>query len=273
MKYYFDKMHGCGNDFIMIENTAGLLSPTPEQIAFLCDRHFGIGADGLILVEKKADRFFMNYFNSDGTPAQMCGNGMRCTAEYLRRYGFLKETEAVIESRSGSVPVRIEGPGRISVQIGKPDFQCASLPMIPENGESELKDTEITTGGRTLRCGCLSVGNPHIVVVADQELVDIDTLGPLLENHPMFPEKVNVNFAWPDDDEHIRVATWERGCGRTLACGTGTSASAALLYHIGLCGPKVTATIPGGELVIENTDDGIVMTGPAKFVYSGEIEL
>ncbi|MGI6109642.1 MAG: diaminopimelate epimerase [Eubacteriaceae bacterium] len=273
MKYYFDKMHGCGNDFIFIENSAGLIEFTPEQIAFLCDRHFGIGADGLILTEKRAGRFFMNYYNSDGTAAQMCGNGMRCTAEYLRRYGFIRDPEAVIGSRAGDIPVQILEPGFISVQLKVPDYSCASLPMTAPDGSDEAVDCELEIDGQKLRYGCLSVGNPHMVVIADPEKTDIDKLGPALENHPMFPEKANINFAWADDPGHIRLITWERGAGRTLACGTGTSATAALLNKIGLTDNRVEATVPGGKLDIEITEQGIIMTGPAAFVFSGEIDL
>lgn len=268
-------MHGCGNDFIMIENTAGMIELTPEEVAHLCDRHKGIGADGVILVERRDGHYYMNYINSDGSPATMCGNGMRCTVEFLRHFGFIDddEQETVIGSRAGDIPIENIREGSCTVRIGTPVFEPEKIPMILSDENQNPKDFEIEVFGKNYRCGCLFMGNPQLVVLADPDEIPFEEVGAYLESHPMFPEKINVNFVQPEDRHNVRLRTYERGAGPTLACGTGTSAAVCVLNELGLTDSQVKAKVPGGELEIEIRDGDVFMTGPAESVYTGSIDL
>lgn len=272
-------MHGCGNDFIMIENTAGLISIDPDTIAKLCDRHKGIGADGLILVERKNSRFFMNYYNSDGSTAKMCGNGMRCFAAYLDYFGFLDQKNFEVETRGGLIPVDILDDGMIRVKIGKANYDPESLPVNIERFESNRQiqgktdNFLIEDHEQNFQCGALSIPNPHLILLNKGEDQVFYSYGPKLEKLDIFPEGVNVSFVQPTGKTEFSIRTWERGAGETLACGTGTSAAFSWLYRNGLVNGRALAHLPGGDLFMEMTPEGdVLMTGPAKMVYSGAIE-
>lgn len=273
----FLKMHGAGNDFIVVNNMNKTIELSADAIAKLCDRHKGIGADGLILVEPSDSApVFMNYYNSDGSIAQMCGNGTRCLAKFVTDQGIVNKREFDVMTRKGRVGIDMidERPEKsiVRVDMGPVNFKASSLPVL--TGKEELMGEDLLWNGKHYQYGCASMGNPHMVIVTDDfNNTPIETIGPLYESHPMFPEKCNISFAQVIDKEHIRMDTWERGDGRTLACGTGTCASVAVLNRLGLVGRHVEATLSGGVLKVDLEADTTYMTGPAEPVFTGEIDL
>lgn len=273
----FIKMQGAGNDFVVIDNMDMDIRLSKQKIEELCAPHFGIGADGLILVEasKNCD-VRMNYFNKDGSFAEMCGNGVRCLAKYVADMSLVDASKPFsVETRAGKIMVEVVRASKdcsvIRVSMGKVSFQTKDLPVLADKKEliGELilyQDTELTYG-------CASMGNPHMVLLIDDfPNFPIEEVGAYFETHPMFPEKCNISFAEVLDTNNIKMDTWERGVGRTLACGTGTCATAAVLNKMGLVNDKVKARLSGGELIIEIEENNIYMTGPAKVVFTGEIE-
>ena len=263
------KMHGLGNDFIITEET-----PTDERATArsLCRRRLSVGADGLVLLSpsNKAD-YRMRIINSDGSEAEMCGNAVRCAAAYLYDRGLVKKTDMKIETLAGIVkPQIILEDGSISgvrVNMGQPSFEPS---LIPANVENPL-DFKIDVCGRSLKACCLLMGVPHAVLFADSwsesEVLD---LGAAIESHPLFPRKINVNFAQPEGDS-LRVRTFERGAGRTLACGTGSCAVGAAAFKKELHTTPLCVLLDAGELTIEQSAEGdIYMTGPAAYVFDGQ---
>jgi len=269
----FHKYHGAGNDFIMINNLKGEIKFTPDYIKFICDRHFGIGADGVILLESsnKAD-CFMNYYNSDGTEAEMCGNGARCTAKF-----FLEQTtlltggqdsnlkELNIDTRAGIKNIKVNADGTFSVNMGTPIFESCDFPSESINLEGFTFD-------------CISMGNPHTVTMVDNlDKIDIKSIGPKIENDPHFPNKINMEFVEKIKDDYYKVKVWERGCGETLACGTGACAVFAILIkdYIGpsyVIDREITLEFPGGKLYLSQNEQGhIILRGPTTFVFKGKI--
>lgn len=271
----FAKYHGTGNDFIIADNMKHRLNLSGSEIAELCDRHKGIGGDGLILAEssEKAD-IFMNYYNADGSIAEMCGNGVRCLTAYAIDSGILKDKQTIrVETRAGIVTVDVlkgeAGCFLLKVAMGKPNFKAAAIPVITERDEPV--DGIIKYKDRMFRYGCASMGNPHMLIVVDDfEVFPFAEIGAYFEKHPMFPRKANVSFAQVLANDEIRMDTWERGVGRTLACGSGTCAAVAVLNRMGLVVNRVRAHLSGGDLEIEVTDCGITMTGEAVRVFTGE---
>jgi len=259
----FHKYEGAGNDFIMINNLDGSIILTPEYIASICDRHFGIGADGVILLEKSDNAdCFMNYYNSNGTIAQMCGNGSRCTVKFfLEQTGYdLKEIN--IDTRAGIKNIKINNDDTYSVNMGAPIFESNDFPSSTLNLEG-------------FPFNCVSMGNPHTVTLVDKlEDIDIKTIGPKIENNSIFPNKINVEFVEKVSNDYYKVIVWERGCGVTLACGTGACAVYAVLNPIDLAyGVEITLEFPGGNLFLSQNSLGeIILRGPANFVFSGEIK-
>ncbi|MGL6293211.1 diaminopimelate epimerase [Eubacterium aggregans] len=274
----FTKMQGTGNDFVMIDNIEGTLHLTPDEIAGLCDRHFGIGADGLILVESSATQeVFMNYYNRDGSTAEICGNGVRCLAKYVVDQGIAAHNGPIaVETRAGKIVVEVESGGgavsQVRVDMGKVDFKAEHIPVIAKT--QEVLGEQISCGGVCYTYGCASMGNPHMtVLVEDMSQCPLEKLGAYFENHEMFPEKCNISFAQVIDGGHIRMDTWERGAGQTLACGTGTCSAVAVLGRFGLVEDVVEATLSGGRLTIAVKDGRVTMSGPATTVFTGEIEI
>lgn len=261
----FYKYHGAGNDFIMIDNLKGDIKFTQERIKSICDRHFGIGADGVILVEPsdKAD-CFMNYYNSDGTEAEMCGNGVRCTAKFYLSLTNPNLSEINIDTRAGIKNIKVNNDDTYSVNMGKPVFKHSDFPI-----------GEVSIYG--LKFQCVSMGNPHAVTFVDNLLnIDIKNIGPKIETDLHFPNKINVEFVEKIDDLNYKVKVWERGCGETFACGTGACAVFAILSlppRQDLVGKEITLEFPGGKLFLfENEDKEIILRGPATFVFKGEIQ-
>ena len=259
----FYKYHGAGNDFIMINNLDKSIFLTPEDISLYCDRNFGIGADGIILLEPstKAD-CFMNYYNSDGSIAQMCGNGARCTAKF-----YLKETgkdikEINLETRSGIKNIKVNDDDTYFVDMGAPIFESPDFPSVALKIEG-------------LDFSCVSMGNPHTVALVDDlGKIDLKTIGPIIENNENFPNKINVEFVQKIMPDYFKVKVWERGCGATLACGTGACAVYSILARQDLAESQkeITLEFPGGKLYLSKNEQGhVILRGGAHFVFEGEI--
>lgn len=276
MPLKFTKMHGLGNDFVVIDAINQDVSLTTEQVRFLADRRFGVGCDQLLLVESALQPgvdFRYRIFNADGGEVQQCGNGARCFARFVREKGLSDKESIVVETASGVITLTIEADGQVRVNMGKPDFNPASLPF---KAESEQLVYELEVGDEQLPVGAVSMGNPHAVMqVEDVGLAPVEQLGPLLESHPRFPERVNVGFMQVIDKSHIRLRVYERGAAETLACGTGACAAVAVGHRWGILDDEVRVSLPGGELVIRWAGEGeeLWMIGPATTVFEGIIEL
>lgn len=276
----FTKMHGLGNDFIMVNLFTEPNSNYQRLSHELCDRRFGIGADGIILIappEGKDNQLKMVIYNSDGSEANMCGNGMRCFARYAYEKGLVSVPEFRVETRGGIIipKVRIIN-GELSgvrVNMGKPRFKAEEVPVQIEG--DEIFDREVSISGTAYKINAVSMGNPHCVIFCeDVNSIPLEAVGPGIETDPLFPSKVNVEFAQVLNRREIRMRVWERGAGITLACGTGACATAIAAAKNGLTDREVTVHLPGGDLFIEWAEDGrVYMTGPAVYVYTGQIEI
>ncbi len=264
-------MHGLGNDFIIIDNFNGHISLKGEEVALLCDRHRGIGADGLILVETNPSKnsgqeesvdCFMNYYNSDGSLAEMCGNGIRCVARFLKDYYLKEKNIFTIATRAGDKEVIFEDDETFSVNMGKPVFSHTDFP-----------DGEINLEG--LNFSCVSVGNPHaIAIVDDLNDHDLIAIGSNVENNSIFPNKINVELVEQNNEKEFTVKVWERGCGATMACGTAATAVYARLKNINAINSEIVINLPGGKLYLsENENDEIILRGKAKNVFSGVVDI
>lgn len=276
MELRFTKMHGIGNDFVVIDAISQQVALTADQVRFIADRHFGIGCDQVLLVEKpshpEAD-FRYRIFNADGGEVNQCGNGARCFAVFLRHRGLTNKDEITVETRAGLIYPRIESDGKVKVNMGAPVFTPARIPFI---ADSEADTYEIAVGERQLTVGAVSMGNPHAVLRVDSaDTALVQELGALIERHPRFPERVNVGFMEIRARDHIRLRVFERGAGETLACGTGACAAVAVGHRNGLLDSKVRVDLPGGQLQIywPGPGQGMSLTGPAAIVFEGSISL
>lgn len=277
MPLKFTKMHGLGNDFVVFDAINQSLALSSEQVRFLADRRFGIGCDQLLLVERAQQPgvdFRYRIFNADGSEVQQCGNGARCFARFVRDKGLTDKDAIVVETASGVITLYIEADGQVRVNMGKPNFEPNSLPFLAEAPQLVY---ELELGAaETLPIGAVSMGNPHAVLqVEDIELAPVQEIGPKLESHPRFPERVNVGFMQVLDSGAIRLRVYERGAAETLACGTGACAAVAVGHRWGLLGDEVRVSLPGGELTIRWAGEGedLWMIGPATSVFEGTIEL
>ena len=276
----FTKMTGLGNDYIYVNCMENNLKNIPELAKSLSDRHFGIGADGLILIDKtdnnKAD-FKMRIFNSDGSEAEMCGNGIRCAAKFIHDNELCDSDKISIETLSGIKRVKlIEGltgeyDGAI-VDMGEPIFQDKNIPY--NIYEAFNKDLDLDVNGEKMRFTVVSMGNPHaITFVENLDNIDIEKVGSSVENNPIFPNRTNVEFVQIIDKNKIKVRVWERGVGETFACGTGACAAMVASGINGYTDESVTVELAGGELKVEwGKDNHIYMQGPAKTIYEGTIK-
>jgi diaminopimelate epimerase len=273
----FAKYHGTGNDFIMIEDLDDAISLTPELVVALCDRYRGVGGDGVIRVTKGRDApFGMDLWNADGGRAEMSGNGMRCLARFLRDRGLFDGTELEVDTLAGvkRVEVTLKG-GEMTgarVDMGPPALDRRSIPMRGP-GQERFVGQPLPDAGPDYRATAVSMGNPHLVLVGgpDLESLDLPRVGPPLEHHPDFPERVNVSFIRVRDGR-IDVRTWERGVGETLACGTGACASLVAANLTSLTGRRAAVRFAGGDLDVEWAEDGhVYLAGPAELVFEGEV--
>lgn len=275
----FTKMQGCGNDYIYVDCTRGMIENVRETAIRLSDRHFGIGSDGLILIRPsdKAD-FMMDMYNNDGSSGKMCGNGIRCVAKYVYDKGLTDKTRLKIETLSGIKDLElIVEDGRVqsvTVDMGEPVLKTDLIPVIFD--KEQLINEPVEIGGQVYNITCVSMGNPHAVVfVDDVDGLKLETIGPCFETHPMFPERVNTEFIHVLDRKHIKMRVWERGSGETLACGTGACASVVACILNGLTEHEVKVSLLGGELLIhyDEASNKVFMTGPTVTVFEGEIDL
>jgi diaminopimelate epimerase len=285
MRLAFTKMQALGNDFIIIDNRDGRLRTVGRYARRLCDRRFGIGADQLLLLSnsRKAD-FKMRIFNSDGSEVEMCGNGIRCLARYIwdniiSPQQHRRQNHLSIETLAGTKYVE-QRNGLIMVEMGEPVLKPAEIPL--KTSELKAKNLKLILKyplrikDRTFRITCVSMGNPHAVIVVDNvKAFPVGEYGPLIEHHHLFPKRTNVEFIEIVSRKRIMMRVWERGAGETMACGTGASAATVASSLLGLTERKVTVDLAGGRLYIDwsDRDNRVYMTGPAEKVFEGQIEL
>lgn len=274
----FTKMHGLGNDFILIDNRSGQVKDAGALAAKLCARRLNIGADGLVLVENSETADIrMRILNADGSEAEMCGNGIRCFARFVYDEGIVRKEEFTVETLAGTmIPAMIVENGvvmGIRVNMGSPDFTAAHVPMASKDGGTLLR--EISAANRNVTVSSVRMGVPHTVVFVEEGNVaweDFDRLAPAIEQHEIYPQNTNVNFAQITGENRVRVRTWERGAGPTLACGTGSCAVACVMKALNRGGERIVIELQAGELVIERDGETVYMTGPAAYVMRGRTE-
>ncbi|HOF18310.1 MAG TPA: diaminopimelate epimerase [Phycisphaerae bacterium] len=274
----FTKMHGIGNDYVYVNCFEQQVDDPPALARAVSDRHFGIGGDGLILIlpSEQAD-VRMRMFNADGSEGQMCGNGIRCVAKYAHDHGLAGGNPLRVETLAGVKTIELslgaDGKARLAtVDMGEPILDPARVP-VAARGIRQVVDMPIRVGQHAYQMTCVSMGNPHAVVyVDDVAAVPLEQVGPPFEHHPQFPERVNAHFVQVHSPEEVTMRTWERGSGITLACGTGASAVCVAGVLTGRTGRKITAHLPGGDLLLEwrESDNHVLMTGPATEVFSGD---
>jgi len=270
----FWKMHGLGNDYVLIDNRDGRIREKDirRTARKLCERRFSIGADGLLLLcNSSAADVKMRIFNADGSEAEMCGNGIRCFAKYCNENSIVDATELTIETLAGlkKVWLKIEDGEvkSVTVDMGKPVYERDRIPVL---GQGRCIDQELKVDGATFKITCLSVGNPHCVIFVDSiEDFPVVAVGPKIENHSFFPKRINVEFAQVVKRDELKVRVWERGVGETLACGTGACAAVAAGNILGKTGNTCTVHLWGGDLQIRYEGDRILMTGPAEKTFEG----
>ncbi|MDI1301341.1 MAG: diaminopimelate epimerase [bacterium] len=278
MRLEFTKMHGLGNDFMVVDLVTQRVRLESEQIRQLADRHFGIGFDQLLLVEPPDNPdvdFRYRIFNADGSEVSQCGNGARCFARFVRERRLTHKDVLRVQTASGIIELRINEGGQVTVDMGAPHLAPAEIPFVADADADALTHT-VDVAGQPVTLSVVNMGNPHAVLrVDDVDAAAVATLGPVLENHARFPERVNVGFMQIVDAHRIRLRVFERGTGETLACGTGACAAVVAGIRLGLLASPVTVTLPGGELEIQWAGAGhsVIMTGPATKVFDGFVRL
>ncbi len=282
MKIHFQKMHGTLNDFVVFHDLEGEIHMSADQVKWVCDRRAGVGADGIIAVRpsEKAD-FFMDYINSDGSLAEMCGNGIRCLAKYAFDKGLTTKTSLPVETRAGVKVVELlKGPDgtieKVRVDMGPPIFDPGLIPVNLEGIASPILDHPVDVDGETFKAAILSMGNPHCVIVVDGDAEHLSKkFGPQIEKHPLFPAKTNVEFIQVSGPNSLVMRVWERGSGETLSCGTGACAAAVAASLKGLVQSKATVSLKGGDLEIvwKGLENDVIMTGPAQNAFTGVINI
>ena len=275
----FTKMHGLGNDYVYVNCFEEKIDNPPAVARFVSDRHFGIGSDGLIMINpsKTAD-FEMEMYNADGSRGEMCGNGIRCVAKYVYDYGLTDKTQISVETRGGIkyLDLTVED-GKVSlvkVDMGKPELEADLIPIISER--EQVIDEPIEVDGKEYHMTGVSMGNPHAVIyVDDVKGLDLEKIGSKFENHERFPKRINTEFVHCIDRQTVEMRVWERGSGETLACGTGACAVAVSSILNNLTDTQVTVKLLGGDLQIEwnREKDRVFMTGPATVVFDGVIDI
>lgn len=275
----FTKMQGLGNDYVYVNCFEEKIENPSELAVKVSDRHFGIGSDGLILIRpSEVADFRMTMFNADGSESEMCGNGIRCVGKYVYDYGLTDKTEVSVETLAGIKYLKFlikDGKvDMVTVNMGEPILKPELVPVVGE-GDAVI-DSPIEVAGKEYKMTCVSMGNPHSVVfVDDVDNFPLHEVGPLFEHHKAFPRRVNAEFCQVIDRTHARMRVWERGTGETLACGTGTCATAVACILNGKTEDEVTITLLGGDLIIrwDREENVIYMTGPARVVFDGEIDV
>lgn len=275
MRLTFTKMHGLGNDFIVVNALEKPFSLTRDEIRALAHRRFGIGFDQVLIVEPASvdgAEFDYRIFNADGGEVENCGNGARCFARYVCDQGLTQSRQITVQSGAGLMRLSIEDDGQVTVQMETPQFQPALVPFV---AEAESSSYLIDVGGIEIEAGVVAVGNPHVVLVVDDvEHCQFEQLGPQLERHERFPNRVNVGFMQRIDRDEIKLRVFERGVGETMACGTGACAAVVTGINRGLLDREVTVHLAGGDLRVGWPDNNkpVAMTGPCETVYEGTLE-
>lgn len=273
----FTKMHGCGNDYVYVNCMEKMLEDPDQVSRFVSDRHFGVGSDGLILIcpSDQAD-FRMAMYNADGSEGEMCGNGIRCVAKYVYDYGLTDQTNISVETKGGikylDLTVKEGKVSLVKVNMGSPILKPSLIPIRSE--KEQFVDEPVTVDGKVYRMTGVSMGNPHVVTfVDDTASLNLEKIGPSFENHELFPNRINTEFVQVLSRHEINMRVWERGSGETLACGTGTCASAVACVLNGKTDEHLTVHLLGGDLEIfyDRANDTVWMTGPASVVFDGEL--
>ena len=275
----FTKMHGLGNDYVYVNCFEEKIDNPPAVARFVSDRHFGIGSDGLIMINpSKVADFEMEMYNADGSRGEMCGNGIRCVAKYVYDYGLTDKTQISVETLGGikylDLTVEDGKVTLVKVDMGKPELKAELIPIVSDN--EQVLDEPIEVDGKEYRMTGVSMGNPHTVIyVDDVKNLDLEKIGPKFENHERFPKRINTEFVHCIDRNTVEMRVWERGSGETLACGTGACAVAVASILNNLTDTRVTVKLLGGDLQIEwdKEKDRVFMTGPAKVVFDGVIDI
>ncbi len=274
----FTKMHGLGNDYVYVDCFAEKVDDPANLAIAISDRHFGVGSDGLILVmpSDAAADVRMRMFNADGSEAQMCGNGVRCVAKFAFDHGHTTANPMRVETAAGikTIDLKLGADGKVlaaTVDMGKPIIEPEKVPVLIR--QTRAVDVTIKTQSRAFQMTCVSMGNPHAVIfVDDVAAVPLEHLGPEIEHHPVFPERVNAHFVQVHSPKEVTMRTWERGSGITLACGTGASAVCVAGVQTHRTGREILAHLPGGDLKLNWDEDTahVMMTGPATEVFTGD---
>ena len=273
MEIKFTKMHGLGNDFVVIDAISQVINLTSEQIVAISDRHFGVGCDQLLLVEKPSDlraEFRYRIFNADGGEVEQCGNGARCFAIFVREQGLTTNDTILVETAGGLIELIVE-QDQVTVDMGIPDFHPDSLPFLVE---SQAESYNLMVNDMEYAIGAVSMGNPHAVLqVDDVDKADVKSIGAAIESHALFPNRVNVGFMEIVNRDEIRLRVYERGAAETLACGTGACAAVSVGRMLGKLNKRVTVQLHGGSLDVRWQGEGhtLLMTGPATTVFQGLI--
>ncbi len=273
----FTKMQGLGNDYVYVNCLKEKIADPPELARKISDRHFGVGSDGLIMIcpSDKAD-FEMEMYNADGSRAEMCGNGIRCVAKYVYDYGLTDKTRISVDTLAGikylDLTVENGKVSQVKVDMGRPILEPEKIPVQAEG--DRVVNEPLLVDGKEYRMTCVSMGNPHAVIFVDQDVKELplEQIGPAFENHERFPKRINTEFARVLDRRTVEMRVWERGSGETLACGTGTCATAVACILNGLTDDEMTVHLLGGDLYIkwDREKDTVYMTGPAETVFEGE---
>ena len=276
MNIAFTKMHGLGNDFIVIEALNNNFNATTEQIRQMADRHFGIGFDQMLLVEPPANDemdFSYRIFNADGNEVEQCGNGARCFARFVYDRGLTEKREIRVGTLSGIIVPHLLDDGRVCVDMGSPEFEPEKIPFISERRQRVYV---LDLNEDAIEIGAVSMGNPHAVqIVEDVDKAPVSQTGPEIEHHQLFPQRVNAGYMQVLDRHSIRLRVWERGSGETMACGTGACAAVVVGIEQGLLDSPVEVSLRGGTLDIEWPGQGaaVFMTGPVEYVFEGSYEM
>jgi diaminopimelate epimerase len=274
MQLKFTKMQGAGNDFVVIDAYSSPISLNSTQIKKIANRYFGVGCDQLLLVEKTDTPnidFRYRIFNADGGEVEQCGNGARCFVRYVVSKGLTNKREIAVETASGVISLKLQDDGQVTVNMGKPRFEPVQIPFLAESRQNQylfqLKD-------QTISISVVSMGNPHAVTLVDNvETANVSELGPQIESHASFPQRVNAGFMQIVNQHEVKLRVYERGSGETLSCGTGACAAVVSGIQLGLLNSPVLVNTRGGQLKIEWHGDAVMMSGPAEIVFEGQIEI
>lgn len=276
MKVAFTKMHGLGNDFVVVDAISQPIGFSQQTIQKLADRHFGIGCDQVLVIESPRDDdtdFYYRIFNADGSEVEACGNGARCFAHFVKDRGLSTKSSIPVGTQAGKITLRLLTDGNVEVDMGAPLFEPA---LIPFTAPQQAQTYSLQVADQQLKISALSMGNPHaVLVVPSVDHAAVATLGPLIENHPDFPQRTNVGFMQVVHSSEIYLRVFERGTGETLACGSGACAAVVAGRQLGLLDEEVVVHLPGGDLVVKWHSEGqsVLIEGPAETVYEGTIDL